>query len=32
MVRLPISMGQDSNNACSGATFSLAYSGTAVQA
>jgi hypothetical protein len=31
-VDLPISMGTDSQNACSGATFSLAYTGTAVQA
>lgn len=28
---LPISMIADADNACSGATFSLAYSGTAVQ-
>lgn len=30
-LQLPISMIADSNNACSGATFSLAYGGTAVQ-
>jgi len=30
-LNLPISMGADADNRCSGATFSLAYSGTAVQ-
>lgn len=31
-LNLPISMGTDANNACSGATFSLTYSGSAVSA